>query len=528
MPNATVPLQQWQVSSVVYDTLTAVNFADLTNCSTNKPGSNTGAYDLGAPYDRCFPTLQYDISYLSTLQPAWATCVDVGGWVWDPPEAFTSVSSLDGVDPHKMAPKVASISLSNPSSPSLTNLISPGAHLPPTPPMTNPPTDPPLSKQTPVDPPGQASPTDHYHNAPSDPAIQSPADPADPADPRTKLENAPSGPAVQSPADPRTKLNHASSDPAIQSPAHPADPADPRTKLNSAAALGQGAYDPVTGPQNAATESTISTSQDSAVAIANKPDTHTASSPDTFQPKDSSKDPIGDPSNPGGSYPPQSLVVGDETITIPNSGVATLKIGSQTLNAQNPVLTISNTPISLASNTQQIGTKTHIFTSLTSTPAGNVFTIGPESFTLNSQDMAVDGTQIRVDGPAVTVDGTQVYLEPSELVVGGRTETFAPATSNPLVEVDGKKGGTEAGVRAGTESDAAPSAGTDAGPRSSLMSGLGTAGGVAATPTNSSGPGANGVAAAPFLGTASKVGDHVNWWLSVGSWFWVVGCLIGV
>ena len=156
-----------------------------------------------------------------------------------------------------------------------------------------------------------------------------------------------------------------------------------------------------------------------------------------------------------------------------------------------------------------------------------MFTIGPESFTLNSQDIAVDGTQIRVDGQAVTVNGTQVSLEPSELVVGGRTETFAPATSIPLVEVDGDKGGTGAGVRAGTEGDAEPLAGTDAGSRNSLMSGFETVGGGAATPTNSWGPGANGVAAAPFLGTASKVGDGVNLWVSVGSWFLVVGCLIG-
>ena len=268
MSNATVPLQQWQVSSVGPDLVeTAVKFADLTNCSTNKPGSN------------CFPSLQYDISYLRTLQPAWATCVDVGGIVWDPPKASTSVSALNGVDPQHLGPKVASFSLTNPSSPSLTNLISPGAHVPPTPPTTNPPPDPLLPKQTPVDPPGQALPTDNSHNAASDPAIQSPADPADPADPRTKIKNAPSDPAIQSPTDP-TNL------------------ADPRTKLNSAAALGQGAHDPVTGPQNAATESTISTSQDSTVAIAKKPDTPTASSPEHpaqihFDPKTPGKNQLG-------------------------------------------------------------------------------------------------------------------------------------------------------------------------------------------------------------------------------------------
>ena len=75
----------------------------------------------------------------------------------------------------------------------------------------------------------------------------------------------------------------------------------------------------------------------------------------------------------------------------------------------------------------------------------------------------------------------------------------------------------------GTESDTEPSAGAGAGPRSSLMS----AGG-AAIPTNRSGPGANGLAAAPFLGTASNVGDGVHLWFGVGLWLWAVGCLIGV
>lgn len=165
---------------------------------------------------------------------------------------------------------------------------------------------------------------------------------------------------------------------------------------------------------------------------------------------------------------------------------------------------------------------------LTPTPARDVFTIGRESFTLKFQGIAVDGTPLRVGGPALTVDGTRVSLGPSELVVGNKTETFTPATGDPLVEINGVKGGAGAGVGAGTKGIAETSAGAGAGLGSALMSGLGAIGGGAATPTNGSGPGGNGRAAAPFSGTASKVGDGANLWVRIGSGFWVVRCLIGV
>ena len=76
----------------------------------------------------------YKISYLSTIQPAWATCVDVGGVLWDPPSALTSVSLVNGFDPASPVPTA--------TSPSSTKTASPRAHLPPVPPMTDPPTQP--------------------------------------------------------------------------------------------------------------------------------------------------------------------------------------------------------------------------------------------------------------------------------------------------------------------------------------------------------------------------------------------------
>ena len=196
MSNATVPLQPWQVSSFGYDGMeTQINFADLTNCST-KPSSvitdPVGPYVDGG-YDFCHPSIQYDISYLSTIQPEWVTCVNVGGVLYDPPRALTSASALNGPDPQATFSKAAS--------PSLTLSATPGAHLAQAPPMTDPPIGPSMPKQTQIDPAGRVSPTKTLQETPSDPNIQSSAGLSDAIDPKAKPEDAaaagqgPNGPA---------------------------------------------------------------------------------------------------------------------------------------------------------------------------------------------------------------------------------------------------------------------------------------------------------------------------------------------
>ena len=455
MSNATVPLQPWQVSSVGIDGgPTPVNFADLTNCST-KPSSVTK--DLfGDEYDACHPSLQYDISYLSTIQPEWATCVDVGGIVFDPPSALTSASALNGPDPQATVPKAAS--------PSLTHSATPGAHPPQAPPMTDPTIGPSMPKQTQVDPAGRASPTKTLQETPSDPTTQSSADLPDVIDPSTKLEDA--------------------------------------------AAAGQVSNGPAGDHEDANTDDPTSPSQASTVVVANISGTPTMSSPDASQAHGSGEDPTGGPSDSGNnpSPPRRPLIVGDQKTTVPTPGVTALeKADSQTLDAQTPV---SNTPISLTSSGKpQTGISVH--SSIKPTPAaaaGTVFTIGPQTFTLNPQGVTGDGIQIPVGGTPVTVHGTRFSLGPSEFIVGDRTETFAPAaTRGPLVGVKGG-GVVGQGVAAGSERNVTTSADAGVG-GSALMSGLGAVGGGGATTSQGAGQGSRGNvsgSAAPFLGTASK------------------------
>ncbi len=483
MPNATVPLQPSLVSSVGLGdgALAAVNFADLTNCSMNTAGSHTNVF--GDKIDPCHPSLQYDISYLSTIQPAWATCVDVGGVLWDPPSALTSVSLVNGFDPPSPVPTATSRSS--------TNTASPRAHLPPVPPMTDPPTQPSMPKQTSVDPLGQTSLTVHSHETPSDPV-----DPLGQNSPIVHSHETPSDPAVQ-------------------------PPADPTRKPKRAAEAGQVANIPVRGANNAATESTTPVSQAPSRATANDRDTAIASISGGSQVNVPNKDPIGDPSDPGAPSSPQPLIVGDETITIPNTGAIALKTGPHTLNVQTPVLTLSNTPVSLAPDKIQIGTSAHPFLNPAPTPLGNM------SFTLNPQGIAVDGTQIRVGGLAATVHGTRVSLGLSEVVIGDKTETFAPSVSDTPVEINRESGAVGTGVGgAGTAGNTEPSTSPNESISRAVMSSLGATGVGAATPRNGSGPAGNGGAAATFLGAASKVGDGVNLWVGVGSGCWLVGCLM--
>ena len=133
MSTATVPLQPSQLSSVGINGLeTQVNFADLTNCTT-KPSSVTVnsqfGFDTPNSYDFCHPSVRYFISWLSTIQPEWATCSQNGQIIYDPPSALTPVFALNGPGPPATITQAAS--------PSLAHSASPGAHFPQAPPLTN-------------------------------------------------------------------------------------------------------------------------------------------------------------------------------------------------------------------------------------------------------------------------------------------------------------------------------------------------------------------------------------------------------
>ena len=133
MSTATVPLQPSQLSSVGINGLeTQVNFADLTNCTT-KPSSVTVnsqfGFDTPSSYDFCHPSVRYFISWLSTIQPVWATCSQNEQIIYDPLSALTLVFALNGPGPPATITQAAS--------PSLAHSASPGAHFPQAPPLTN-------------------------------------------------------------------------------------------------------------------------------------------------------------------------------------------------------------------------------------------------------------------------------------------------------------------------------------------------------------------------------------------------------
>ena len=133
MSTATVPLQPSQLSSVGINGLeTQVNFADLTNCTT-KPSSVTVnsqfGFDTPSSYDFCHPSVRYFISWMSTIQPEWATCSQNEQIIYDPPSALTPVFALNGPGPPATTTQAAS--------PSLAHSASPGAHFPQAPPLTN-------------------------------------------------------------------------------------------------------------------------------------------------------------------------------------------------------------------------------------------------------------------------------------------------------------------------------------------------------------------------------------------------------
>ena len=297
MSTATVPLQPSQVSSVGINGLeTQVNFADLTNCTT-KPSSVTVnsqfGFDTPNNFDFCHPSIRYFISYLSTIQPEWATCVQDGQIIYDPPSALTQISALIAPRPPATTTQAAS--------PSLVHSASSGAHFPQAPPLATLPTRPSKPKQAQIDPAGRVPPPE--------------------------------------------SMQKTSSEVSDQFPTGLADAVDSSTKSKDATATGHVSKRPAGDPENTATDNAPSTSQLSAVVVVNRLNTPTKSNPDNYQANDSDEDPVGGPSDLGVPSPPHpSLIAGDQKITVADSSGKTLKVSSKTSNAQNRVPTISIAP----------------------------------------------------------------------------------------------------------------------------------------------------------------------------------------
>jgi len=108
------------------------------------------------------------------------------------------------------------------------------------------------------------------------------------------------------------------------------------------------------------------------------------------------------------------------------------EIGSATLLPGASPIFISGTPVSLASSQLVIGTSTlPILTLLpTSTTRAFYITIGSETLALGPTAIIVAGSTLTPGAPAITTDGNAVSLGSSMLVVGSRTETFAPVQAS--------------------------------------------------------------------------------------------------
>ncbi|MCJ1267018.1 hypothetical protein MMC22_006903 [Lobaria immixta] len=126
------------------------------------------------------------------------------------------------------------------------------------------------------------------------------------------------------------------------------------------------------------------------------------------------------------------LTVGDKTIAA--NSASQYIINSQTLVAGSPAITVSGTPISLASSGSNvvIGGSTIPFVATPSIP--HPLTIGAKVIFPNSASEYPIGSQTLVAGsPAITVSGTPISLASSgsNVVIGGSTIPLATTPSTP-------------------------------------------------------------------------------------------------
>lgn len=138
------------------------------------------------------------------------------------------------------------------------------------------------------------------------------------------------------------------------------------------------------------------------------------------------------------------ITVGSSKITA--NSLSQYVIGSQTISAGSPAITVSNQVLSLASggsalvfgpSTKAVGTASTF--SVTSPP---ILTFGTQAITANAQSAYVIGTQTLQAGSQIVVSGSTISLAPSAtaLVVNGHTVSLTPhsilaTVAPPLITV---------------------------------------------------------------------------------------------
>ena len=193
------------------------------------------------------------------------------------------------------------------------------------------------------------------------------------------------------------------------------------------------------------------------------------------------------PSSPPQPHSLPTFTIAGQTYTANPSGFA---IGSTTLLPGAPPISISGTPISLVSSALIIGTSTLPLTpiALTSPPTPYV-TIGSGTLALGASNIVVGGTTLTPGASAITANGVPVSLGSSMLVIGTRTETFAPAQASGAASPQGSEGNVG----------------------DMIMSGLGAVGGgIISAPSSTPGvvalssPTSNGTSVKAFTGDGSR------------------------
>ena len=122
------------------------------------------------------------------------------------------------------------------------------------------------------------------------------------------------------------------------------------------------------------------------------------------------------------------LTINNQPITA--NGASEYIIGIQTLIPGGPAVTVSRTPISLASSASAIvtGGSTEVIFS-PSVTAAPVLTINNQPVTANSaSEYIIEGQTLTPGGSAITVSGSRISLAPSasDVVVGSSTEALGP------------------------------------------------------------------------------------------------------
>lgn len=177
----------------------------------------------------------------------------------------------------------------------------------------------------------------------------------------------------------------------------------------------------------------------------------------------SSTIPLATPSGAEPEMLPETLTLNSAVVTVlPVAGQSgVFAIGSVTLSAGGPAVTISGTPISLGGADFVIGTSTIPMSASqppdTSSPVKAIVTAGGETLTATelpgqSGVFVVDAATLSVSGPAATIDGALVSVATGGIVVNGVTDPVATllgteSPSGPLTSGNGIPG-------SGTRSDA--------------------------------------------------------------------------